>query len=207
MARIKYYDASSASWKYADKAGSTTVTVDGITAIPAPDTASVGQTIVVTEVDSNGKPAVWEAVDFPSGGHNAFLYEFTLEEDLGVVNLAFPANWEKILQFNIHMEANIPTEMEVTSFTGGSGWAGIGTLPAGSIGLNIYGITFDLAGHNTTICTEVSIAHSSDSALPKFPTKGRLAYKTGNTFALYSATEGAMFPAGTTFYVWGVYAS
>lgn len=32
------------------------------------DTASVGQTIVVKEVDENGKPTEWEAVDMPSGG-------------------------------------------------------------------------------------------------------------------------------------------
>jgi hypothetical protein len=37
-------------------------------AIPAPKTAEVGQTIVVKEVDENGKPTAWEAADLPSGG-------------------------------------------------------------------------------------------------------------------------------------------
>lgn len=37
-------------------------------AIPAPETAAVGQTIKVSAVDENGKPTAWEAVDFPSGG-------------------------------------------------------------------------------------------------------------------------------------------
>ena len=36
--------------------------------IPAPATASVGQTVVVKAVDENGKPTEWEAADFPTGG-------------------------------------------------------------------------------------------------------------------------------------------
>lgn len=36
--------------------------------LPAfPETASIGQTIVVKAVDENGKPTEWEAADFPSG--------------------------------------------------------------------------------------------------------------------------------------------
>ena len=58
----------------------TTLTVEGAIAdakavgdklaekIPAPATASVGQTIKVSAVDENGKPTAWEAVDFPEGG-------------------------------------------------------------------------------------------------------------------------------------------
>lgn len=37
-------------------------------AIPIPQTASAGQTIVVKSVDENGKPTEWEAVDMGSGG-------------------------------------------------------------------------------------------------------------------------------------------
>lgn len=36
--------------------------------IPAPETAEVGQTIVVKAVDENGKPTEWEAADMASGG-------------------------------------------------------------------------------------------------------------------------------------------
>ena len=35
--------------------------------IPVPETAEVGQTIVVKAVDENGKPTEWEAADVPSG--------------------------------------------------------------------------------------------------------------------------------------------
>ena len=58
-------------------------------AIPAPETAEVGQTIVVKEVDENGKPILWEAADLPSGGSGSLndnplelINEITLEEDV-----------------------------------------------------------------------------------------------------------------------------
>lgn len=41
---------------------------ENIGAVEAPETAEVGQTIVVKEVDENGKPTAWEAADFPAGG-------------------------------------------------------------------------------------------------------------------------------------------
>ena len=36
--------------------------------IQTPETATVGQTIVVKSVDTSGKPTEWQAVDMPSGG-------------------------------------------------------------------------------------------------------------------------------------------
>lgn len=40
--------------------------------IPAPATATVGQTIKVSAVDESGKPTAWEAVDFPEGGGGVY---------------------------------------------------------------------------------------------------------------------------------------
>ena len=39
-------------------------------AIPAPASATVGQTIVVKEVDEEGKPIAWTAADFPDSSQN-----------------------------------------------------------------------------------------------------------------------------------------
>lgn len=39
-----------------------------IGAVAAPETATAGQTIVVKEVDENGKPTQWRAADLPTGG-------------------------------------------------------------------------------------------------------------------------------------------
>ena len=151
-----------------------------------------------------------EAIDIPSGGgeggNNTFYYELTLEEDLNVVNIPFPVNWEKILQFNIHMITDLPADMAMETFTG-TGWAKHGTLPAGLKGLNIYGITYAWDTYSTIVGIDVStggVAH--DLAMPKFATQGRLAQRAGNTLGLYSTTDGAKFPTGTKFDVWGVYA-
>lgn len=46
--------------------------------IPAPATASVGQTIKVSAVDENGKPTAWEATDFPKWEK---INEFSLTEN------------------------------------------------------------------------------------------------------------------------------
>lgn len=45
---------------------SATITEIQRSSISAPATAQVGQIIVVKEVDENGKPIAWEAVDFPA---------------------------------------------------------------------------------------------------------------------------------------------
>lgn len=62
---------------------------ENIGAIPAPETAEVGQTIVVKEVNENGKPILWEAAVLPFGGSGSFndnplelINEITLEEDV-----------------------------------------------------------------------------------------------------------------------------
>lgn len=46
---------------------------EDIGAIPVPETAAVGQTIVVTAVDETGKPTEWECVDFSVAGGNVGL--------------------------------------------------------------------------------------------------------------------------------------
>lgn len=52
--------------------------------IPAPATAQVGQTIVVKEVDGDGKPVSWECADVAVGTakETTTLADFTLEEDV-----------------------------------------------------------------------------------------------------------------------------
>ena len=143
----------------------------------------------------------------PEGATGAtFHFELTLEEDVKTVNIVFPVNWEKILQFNIHMITDLPADMAMETFTG-TGWAKHGTLPAGLKGLNIYGITYAWDTYSTIVGIDVSTGGAShDLAMPKFATKSRLAHRIGNTFGLYSTTDGAKFPAGTKFDVWGVYA-
>lgn len=48
------------------------------TGIPVPNTAAVGQTIVVSEVDAEGKPTKWEARDVGSGGTTTQMVSTTV---------------------------------------------------------------------------------------------------------------------------------
>lgn len=54
---------------------------NNIGAIPTPNSATVGQTIVVTAVDDAGKPTEWEAADLPSGDTVVTIASGTTEED------------------------------------------------------------------------------------------------------------------------------
>lgn len=53
-----------------------------IGAIPAPATATVGQTIRVSAVDENGQPTEWEAVDMATGENNGGLPNWRLIKTL-----------------------------------------------------------------------------------------------------------------------------
>jgi hypothetical protein len=55
MSAIKYKDPSTGEWKIASAGGGSSIDV----------TAEVGQTIVVEEVDGNGKPTKWKAAEYP----------------------------------------------------------------------------------------------------------------------------------------------
>ena len=63
-----------------------------VDSIPVPTTAEVGQTIVVTEVDDNGKPTAWECADLPSGGSGGSAFpttpqlNITVEEEVTTIH-------------------------------------------------------------------------------------------------------------------------
>ena len=59
--------------------------------IPAPETAEVGQTIVVKAVDENGKPTEWEASDMAGGGWE-LITDVTIDEDGGGGSLIVTKN-------------------------------------------------------------------------------------------------------------------
>ncbi len=75
--------------------------------IPVPATAEVGQTIRVSEVDENGKPTAWEAVDFPSGGGETWetIADITTTEEVTAVNIENDVNGEafSLIEADIHI--------------------------------------------------------------------------------------------------------
>jgi hypothetical protein len=190
------------------------MTVDPMAdAIELPATASVGQTIAVQEVDENGKPVKWQAVDFPAGGgggeggNNAFCFSLILDKDEESVPIEFPVNWDKIIQYNIHIEMNLTADMAWTTQVGGS-WSTRDAFSAGTKGHNIYGIRYMHYGDIGWLFMEGSstATNSSGTARPTIGQKEVSAMSHSNTYVFYSMTEGVMFPAGTRFDVWGVYA-
>jgi hypothetical protein len=80
--------------------------------IEIPEATSVGQTIVVKEVDENGKPTVWEAADFPSGGGGERweeLINVTVEEEVSKVETTLD-NPGKFKTISVYLDLrNVPT--------------------------------------------------------------------------------------------------
>lgn len=76
-------------------------------AIPIPQTASVGQTIVVKAVDKNGKPTEWEAADMGSGVGGGtvedlpVLQSFTIEDDK--TNIIEFTNLQNLTEFEVEI--------------------------------------------------------------------------------------------------------
>lgn len=65
--------------------------------IPSPPVAAVGQTIVVSEVDEDGKPTAWEAVKLSSGVDEwESIVDVTLEEEIKAVDYEFENPFRKI---------------------------------------------------------------------------------------------------------------
>lgn len=71
------------------KTGDVNLTADEVGAIHVPDTATVGQTIVVKEVDEDGKPVSWECTDVAGGGSGGWrtIADITLEEPAAPIKI------------------------------------------------------------------------------------------------------------------------
>lgn len=141
------------------------------------------------------------------GGNNAFCFSLILDEDKDIVPIEFPVNWDKIIQYNIHIEMNLTADMAWTTQVGSS-WSPRDAFSAGTKGHNIYGIRYMHYGDIGWLFMEgrSTATNSSDMARPTIGQKGVGAMSHSNTYVFYSMTEGVMFPAGTRFDVWGVYA-
>jgi hypothetical protein len=77
--------------------------------IPAPDTATVGQTIVVKEVDENGKPVSWECADMASGGDEwELINDITLTEPVPTIYVSTDKKGEsfKLKKIELYVDGN-----------------------------------------------------------------------------------------------------
>ena len=86
--------------------------------IPIPDTAEVGQTIVVKAVDENGKPTEWEAADLPSGGSekvSRLINTVTLEAGVSAVEISTDSDGNPFSVKRLVFE-HIPNGSAATAF-------------------------------------------------------------------------------------------
>lgn len=169
------------------------------------------KTVNGTAPDENGNVVL----DISSGGGGgsseggSFCFTVTLEEDVSVVNLIFPVNWGRIIQFNIHadtMGKSLAGEMNFQTEVGAS-YNNLGTLSTNLKGIDFYGIRYMWDDTTTRFVIGVNSAdNSSDLALPTIGVHLRPNPRNGkNNFSMISKTEGVMFPRGMRFDVWGVY--
>lgn len=84
-------------------------------------TAKVGQTIVVKEVDANGKPTEWAAADLPSGfTERKLIHSITLEEQVDNVTLQIPySSFNGATEFEIVMDIKKADEVTTTDTASG----------------------------------------------------------------------------------------
>jgi hypothetical protein len=95
--------------------------------IDSPDTAEVGQTIVVKAVDEDGKPVEWECVDLPTGGSEEkweLLFDTTLEEEVKSIEAKFLDNPQKKIYAVLDtLAADANTNYMLTNiWTGTTNW-------------------------------------------------------------------------------------
>lgn len=177
-----------------------------IGAIEAPETAETGQTIVVKEVDENGKPTAWEAADFPAGGSGSqnFSVVETIEKEVTSYTVLLPVNLGKALIFNVHITfPSVETEFKLLCSSGQSGYVGW-TIPVNSreVGANLYAVRHSEIKSNsgTTVAKDYTYA-----ARPELSATGWLnSSGMHNTLSLHANADGVELPAGTKIEVWGI---
>lgn len=150
------------------------------------------------------------SVEIPSGGGgsvsggSAFLLSTETTEEVSAVEWSLPANWEKIIQLNIH--AAVPSQdsdLALYAYLGGTAYKSVGTLTAGYVnGTDIYMLR--LNGEYLGIGTAIAKTYPTN-ARPVMPTGALPPQLDQNTLRLYSNTSGVYFPVGTKFVIWGVY--
>lgn len=98
-----------------------TVPGGGSGGIPIPETAEVGQTIVVKAVDENGKPTEWECADFPEGSSGGWkiLTDQTTTEDVASLTATFDEVSEIVIVFGCKLSSESDTAKNTCFYING----------------------------------------------------------------------------------------
>lgn len=188
-------------------------------AIPAPATASVGQTIKVSAVDENGKPTAWEAADPEEVWE--LLADVTIEEEIKTVKQL----WEPMKKVRIEVytpaAAADTNYMPVTIYTTDDQLPNFVTgrfyptaLPRKSEYYSEYRVAMeeydgmiimrftesnDLARNSSGVVGSGTLKEVTSDGNSLYADKFENVYTTGMHLQSYS-----LFPVGSTFKFWGV---
>ena len=178
-------------------------------AIPAPEVAEVGQTVVVKEVDESGKPVAWEAVNLPSGGGGGgssgweYVTEVTTTEEVVYVALEIPENATEIFGYVI-----TPASETLTSEIIAHSWYEDKKIsPSVSIALQtvrnqeMHGcVNACRYGNKVRMGQSLSLTYPTNGAHRVYG--GRWYDKRGSYFVVGTAYGNTNMPTGTTVYLY-----
>ena len=149
--------------------------------------------------------------NLPTGGGSGgnagiFTYTTTAEQEVNGFTFTLPVVLKNfnILNFRITTESGIADSMALYCKQGNTNYKNLGTLSSGTKTANI----FCVRGSSEFFCSLAKSTQASGKAPPQMMSEGTaqaLAAANRQAFTLYSNTDGVMFPANTTFEVWGVY--
>lgn len=125
---------------------------DVTTPIYAPNIVQVGQTIIVSAVDENGRPTAWEAADMPQGGDVEYIGKYSTSEEV----VGITANLE-----NLYKEIWV-REFHAPNTGDQSGWVGL-NLNKIQIGNLNGGVKASVAG-NVGSCSFAHVKLEKDSS-------------------------------------------
>ena len=181
-------------------------------AIPAPQTAGVGQFLQVSGVDAQGKVTALVGADVQAGGGGNTCFvrqDFSVPEDANGFDIQLPVPAKNLIMYNlIIIKPPYDTSVEnsmVYAFHGGNNIALTNVTTTGS--LNISGLRFGDYIYVTVTSRKQDqyYEHTYPALGASVNPSGRTILGAGDKITLINMTDGVFFPAGTQVKFWGVY--
>lgn len=176
--------------------------------IPAPATATVGQTIVVKSVDENGKPTAWEPTDFPDSGY-PLAGNYELIETIVCDGTYGNISRTKLSLKKVKIVLNMKAASAATT---------VCTEAYNDAGLFGYSWIGNCINTGERFATSWFVSDGMN-AYAEFTSPGSAKYNTGgvnrtvyplnadtpiNKLGIYTSPKSNVFPAESTIEIWGV---
>lgn len=232
MARIKHYNRKTNKWEYADSSFTVGGNIDYYEQPEAPDDApvgslwydtdemppeesggisitgaTVGQTVKIAEVDENGVPTAWEAVDFPSEGKYELIERFTTTEDLTLIHRDLPKCRALTITYLVNSIESNTYFFNRVGFEDNSRIDATFYMSTLNIKIGARLEIFPRHGYYTGIGYVPSGAYSNTNnafVLPNHATNVKRDSVYINSLEIDASYNNKIIPAGTVIEIWGV---